>query len=107
MERLGPYGKGKGKLGKGKSKKGEEAGTGQKGKGDNERQNRGWSQQRRAGRREEDFATEARTALAQLEEHRCELMGCREEESRLPWARVGGGFEKTRDEAAAASGGSS
>ena len=74
MERLGPYGKGKGKLGKGKSKKGEEAGQkGKGGKGDNEpgdRQNRGWSQQRRAGRREEDFATEARTALAQLEEHR-------------------------------------
>ena len=76
----GPYTRPKGPKGKGKGK-GERGKSGQKGEEAAERQNRGWSQQRRTANREENFAAEARTALAELEEHRAELMYCRTEET--------------------------
>ena len=76
----GPYTRPKGPKGKGKGK-GERGTSGQKGEEAAERQNRGWSQQRRTANREENFAAEARTALAELEENRAELMYCRTEET--------------------------
>ena len=76
----GPYTRPKGPKGKGKGK-GERGKSGQKGEEAAERQNRGWSQQRRTANREENFAAEARTALAELEENRAELMYCRTEET--------------------------